>query len=152
MSIKTSKTERQREKTFGRGEGTKYPRTLGQFQKITSMHMMSARKRRERKRKRERHTRPGEEGPGNAGSSNGREFSPSSGQTPSHQSRKPRKPSWVKIAAEDKKKSTARHFIYILQKIKDKEKSLERSWMRKAPYLWRNKPNNLWLRLCKQRA
>lgn len=104
MSIKTSKTERQREKTLGRGEGTKYPRTLGQFQKIMNMHMMSARKRRERKRKRERHTRPGEEGPGNAGSSNGREFSPSSGQTPSHQSRKPRKPSWVKIPAEEKKK------------------------------------------------
>ena len=94
-----------------------------------------ARKRRERKRKRETHTRPGEEGPGNTGSSNGREFSPGSGQTPSHQSRKPRKPSRVKIAAEKKKKSTAGHFLYILQKIKDKEKSLERGWMRKAPYL-----------------
>ena len=34
MSIKTSKTEKQREKTLGRGEGTKYPRTLGQLQNI----------------------------------------------------------------------------------------------------------------------
>ena len=34
-----------------------------------------------------------------------------------------------------KRKSTARRPVYILQKIKDEERSLERSWMRKAPYL-----------------
>ena len=55
MSIKTSKTEKQREKTLGRGEGTKYPRTLGQLQNIKK-HAHNECQKEKREKERETHT------------------------------------------------------------------------------------------------
>lgn len=153
MSIKTSKTEKQREKTLGRGEGTEYPRTLGELQNIKK-HAHNECQKEKRERKRERHTHK-------AWGRGTRKYLKQQWPRILPKLRSDTKPSIQETektkqgkncSCEKKKKSTARHFIYILQKIKDKEKSLERSWMRKAPYLWRNKSKNLWLRLCRQRG
>lgn len=95
--------------------------------------MMSARKRRERKRKRERHTRPGGRGTRKCWKQQWPRILPKFRPDTKPSIQETEKTKLGEIAAEEK--STARHFIYILQKIKDKEKSLERSWMRKAPYL-----------------